>query len=142
MHGKILIAILGLDQHEVGAMAVASALRDAGLEVIYLGRFNLPAAIVHAASQEDAAVIGLSAHSWEYLYYIDELLGDLRRHGLDIPVLVGGSVVTPADAEGLRERGVHAAFGPGASMQAIVEEVRGLLGPAQASAGSDLGSST
>ena len=46
---RVLIAILGLDQHEVGAVAVARLLRDAGMEVIYLGRFNLPRGIVKAA---------------------------------------------------------------------------------------------
>ena len=47
---RVLIGILGLDQHEVGAMAVARMLRDAGMEVVYLGRFNLPSDIAKAAA--------------------------------------------------------------------------------------------
>ena len=43
---RVLIGILGLDQHEVGAVAVSRMLRDAGMEVIYAGRFNMPAMIV------------------------------------------------------------------------------------------------
>jgi methylmalonyl-CoA mutase cobalamin-binding domain/chain len=76
--GKVLIAILGLDQHEVGAMTSARAVRDAGLEVVYNGRFNLPPALVQSALEEDVDVIGLSAHSWDYLCYLDEILDRLR----------------------------------------------------------------
>ena len=43
---KIFIGTLGMDQHELGAIAVARLLRDAGMEVLYMGRFNLPPAIV------------------------------------------------------------------------------------------------
>ena len=70
---KVLIGILGVDQHEVGAMTVARILRDAGMEVIYAGRFNLPPTIVQAAIEEDVDVIGLSCHSWEYIHYMDDL---------------------------------------------------------------------
>ena len=124
---KILIAILGLDQHEVGAMTVARALREAGMEVIYTGRFNLPAAIVQTALDEDVDVIGLSAHSWEYLYYIDDLLERLRQHDLSIPVVLGGSVITPTDAQTLRLKGVAAAFGSSSTTDEVVSTIRGLV---------------
>jgi len=125
--GKVLIAILGLDQHEVGALAVASALRDAGVEVIYAGRFNLPPGIVESAIQEDVAVIGLSAHSWEYLHYIDEILELFQDHGLEILIVVGGSVVTPGDAEALRAKGVAGAYGSSATLRDVVEGIRALI---------------
>ena len=76
---RVLIGILGLDQHEVGAVAVARMLRDAGMEVVYLGRFNLPGGIAKAAVEEGADVVGLSCHSWEYLHYLDPLLAALRE---------------------------------------------------------------
>ena len=57
---RVLIGIMGMDQHEVGAVAVCRMLRDAGMEVIYLSKFNLPAAIVDAGLEENADVIGLS----------------------------------------------------------------------------------
>ena len=126
--GKVLIAILGLDQHEVGAMAVVSGLRDAGLEVVYAGRFNLPPGVVQAAIQEDVAVIGISVHSWEYLHYIDELLESLREQGAEIPVVVGGSVLTPDDERDLRARGVARAYGSSSTMGEIVTELTDLAG--------------
>ena len=57
---RILIAVLGMDQHEVGAVAVSRLLRDAGMEIIYLGRFNTPAGIVKTTIEENADIIGLS----------------------------------------------------------------------------------
>ena len=123
---RVLIAILGLDQHEVGAIAVARALRDAGMEVIYLGRFNLPAHIAQAALEEGVDVIGLSCHSWEYLHMLDALFESLRSSKQDVPVVVGGSVVTPNDARAIVERGVAAAFGPTAATSEIVDTIRRL----------------
>jgi methylmalonyl-CoA mutase C-terminal domain/subunit len=123
---RVLIAILGLDQHEVGAMAVARTLRDAGMEVIYLGRFNLPSGIAKAVAEEGADIVGLSCHSWEYLHYLDPLLAALRERDLDVPVVVGGSVVTANDAREIRAKGVAAAFGPTAESSEIVATIEGL----------------
>ena len=130
---RVLIAVLGLDQHEVGALAVTRLLRDAGMEVVYVGRFNLPASVVKAALEESVDVIGLSCHSWEYLYYVDELLQLLREQDLDVPVVVGGSVVIPTDARALLDKGVCAAFGPTATPAEIVATLRKLVGAPQAS---------
>jgi methylmalonyl-CoA mutase C-terminal domain/subunit len=124
---RVLISMLGFDQHEVGAMAVARLLRDAGMEVIYAGRFNLPATIVKAAADESVDIIGLSCHSWEYLYYIDELMRLLSERGLQIPVVVGGSVLTQADQRLLGEKGVAATFGPASSAGEIPEAIRRLV---------------
>ena len=100
-------------------MSISHALREAGMEVVYIGRFNLPPAIVKAALEEGVDLIGLSAHSWEYLHYIDEILQGLREAGLDTPVVLGGSVITPSDEEALREKGVAAAFGPSSTMPCL-----------------------
>ena len=51
----------GLDGHDRGIKVLASAYRDAGMEVIYLGLRQTPAMIVSAAMQEDADVIALSS---------------------------------------------------------------------------------
>jgi len=117
---KTLIGMIGLDQHEVGAKAVSKLLRDQGIEVIYLGRFNTPDGIVKASIEEDVDVIGLSCHSWEYLYYMPELLGLLKEKSVDIPVVVGGSVITPKDRLNLKKMGVGDAFGPSSSDEEII----------------------
>ena len=121
---KVLIGMLGVDRHEVGAITVTRMLRDAGMEVIYIGMFNLPTGIVKTSMEEDVDVIGLSCHSWEYLHYMPELLELLRENKLKTPVVVGGSVITPADREKLKEMGVAAAFGPSSTNQEIIETIR------------------
>jgi len=123
---RILLAILGLDQHEAGAFAVARLLRDAGMEVIYLGRFGTPETVVASALDEGVDVIGLSCHSWEYLYYLDELLELLRSRELDVPVVVGGSVLCQDDKNEIEAKGVAATFGPGSDAGEIVQQIRSL----------------
>jgi methylmalonyl-CoA mutase C-terminal domain/subunit len=123
---RVLVAILGLDQHETGALAVSSMLRDAGMEVIYLGRFASPQTIAATALDESVDVVGVSCHSWEYVYYVDDLLHLLRERDDGIPLVLGGSVITPADGRRLREKGVAAVFGPSAAADEIVRAVRDL----------------
>jgi len=123
---RILLAILGLDQHEAGAFAVARLLRDAGMEVIYLGRFGTPEMVVDSALEEGVDVIGLSCHSWEYLYYLDELFELLKSRELDIPVVVGGSVLSQDDKNEIQAKGVAATFGPGSDAGEIVQQIRRL----------------
>ena len=55
----MLIAILGIDQHETGALAVTAMLRAAGMEVIYLGRFASPESVAAGAVEESADVVGI-----------------------------------------------------------------------------------
>jgi methylmalonyl-CoA mutase C-terminal domain/subunit len=123
---RILVAILGFDQHETGALAVSALLRSAGMEVIYLGRFATPRSVAAAAWDEAVDVVGISAHSWEYREYLDELLSELERDGERIPLAIGGSVITPADRAELLEKGVAAVFGPDAGADEIVAAMRRL----------------
>jgi len=125
---KIFIGTLGMDQHELGAIAVSRLLRDAGMEVVYAGRFNLPPMIVKACLEEDVDVIGLSCHSWEYLYYVPELLDLMKAQNLDIPIVIGGSVITPGDSKKLKEMGVAGVLGPGAPEKEIIETIKSSAG--------------
>ncbi len=120
---RIVIGTYALDQHEVAALMVARVLRDAGADVIYLGRFNMPEHFVDAAIQEDADIIGVSCHSWEYLELTDKLLELSSQLDRRVSVVLGGSVITTSDAEGLLERGVTAVLGPGAPKEEVVAAV-------------------
>jgi len=123
---RVVIGLLGLDQHEIGARIVAALLRDAGVEVIYAGKFNTPETLVNVSLQEGADIIGISAHSWEYLEHIPALLALLRRGELVTPVVVGGSVITPADQQTLLGWGVAEVFGPDTDSSTIVPRIRAL----------------
>jgi methylmalonyl-CoA mutase cobalamin-binding domain/chain len=127
--GRVVIGTLGLDQHEVGAMAISQLLVRHGYEVIYLGRFNTPQRLAAVARQEDADIVGVSVHSWEFAAYADELLA--RCRGLGIGLIFGGSVLTETDRSDLLARGADAVFGPYASeadmlqqIDAVVDRVR------------------
>ena len=135
--GRVVIGTLGLDQHEVGAMAISRILIRHGYEVIYLGRFNTPERLTAAAEQEDADLVGVSIHSWEYAAYADELLARCRELGMGL--VLGGSVLTERDQADLLGRGADAVFGPYASeatmlrqIDAVVRRVRAGDPPAQA----------
>lgn len=119
--------MLGLDQHELGAIAIARLLRDAGMEIVYAGRFNTPQGIAQTAIDEDVDIIGISCHSWEYVDYVPELIALISGKGADIPIVVGGSVITASDAEQLKQQGVAAVFGPGAATDGIVGTISDLV---------------
>ncbi len=131
---RIVIGVLGLDAHEVGAVSVAAMLRDAGMEVIYAGCFNTPASLTRIAIDEDADVLGLSCHSWEFVHYLPELMDRLRSTGCAARVVVGGSILTPDDESRLAALGVAATFGAGSSRDQIVAAIARLA----ASADTDL----
>jgi methylmalonyl-CoA mutase C-terminal domain/subunit len=123
---RVLIGILGMDQHEVAAVGIAKMLRDHGMEVIYAGCFNTPETIAQSSIEEDVDVIGISSHSWEYLYYMPELMELINKETHKIPVVVGGSVITNNDKEALTKLGVAAVFGSGTSNQEIITSIQKL----------------
>jgi methylmalonyl-CoA mutase C-terminal domain/subunit len=123
---RALVTVLGLDQHEAGALAVARLLRDAGFDVVYNGRFNDPDMIVAVAVQEDIDVVGISCHSWEFLYYAEELATRLHAEDPPIPIVIGGSIITPTDRDEILAKGIDAAVLPTALGDEVVETMRAL----------------
>ena len=124
---RVVLAKLGLDGHDRGITGVARTLRDAGMEVIYLGLRQTAAMIVAAAEQEDADVIGLSMHNAGHLTLAPEMVRALRDADLDIPLVIGG-IVPDDDVDELLRAGVAAVLGPGASADEVVAAVRGAVG--------------
>ncbi len=121
---RVLIAKPGLDGHDRGAKIIASALRDAGMEVIYTGLRQTPEMIASAAAQEDVDVIGLSILSGAHNTLCPQLMDLLHKKGMnDVAVLVGG-IIPEADIPGLKKAGVAEVFLPGTSTQDIVQFVR------------------
>jgi len=121
-----VIAKLGMDAHWRGAIVVATGLRDAGMEVVYLGH-TTPAELVAAVEQEDAELVGLSTLSGNHLSECRRVLDGLNSAGLDDVTVVVGGTIGARDAARLREMGVAGVYGPGTSLPTIVEEVAALL---------------
>jgi methylmalonyl-CoA mutase, C-terminal domain len=121
------VAKVGLDGHDRGVKVVARMLRDAGFEVIYLGLRQSPETVATAAVQEDVDLVGLSMHSGGHLTLAPAVIKELRRRGLDVPVIVGG-IVPERDIESLQASGVVAVLSPGASKEEVVRAVRDAIG--------------
>ncbi|HHH83204.1 MAG TPA: cobalamin B12-binding domain-containing protein [Chloroflexi bacterium] len=125
---RVLIAKPGLDGHDRGAMVVARALRDAGMEVIYTGLRQTPEMIAEAALQEDVDIIGLSILSGAHMALVPRVMELLRAQGQEgVHVLVGG-IIPDEDVPKLKNLGVAAIFGPGTTTQEIVRTVLDLTG--------------
>ncbi len=117
---RVLIAKPGLDGHDRGALVVARALRDAGMEVIYTGLRQTPAQIAQAAVQEDVDVVGLSSLSGAHRTLFPAVVAALRDAGAGEILVIGGGVIPAEDIPGLRAAGVAAVFGPGTPTADIV----------------------
>jgi len=121
---RILLSKLGLDGHDRGIINVARVLRDAGFEVIYLGRRQFPEQIIPAAIQEDVDLVGISSLSDAHMVLVPKLIKGLREKGSDVPVILGG-FIQPEDISYLKgEAGVAEVFGVGTSLSDIVKYVK------------------
>jgi len=128
---RIVLAKLGLDGHDRGLRVVTRMLRDAGIEVIYLGLRQTTDMVVAAAIQEDADAVGLSLHNASHMTLAPRMVDALRDAGVDIPVIVGG-IIPDDDLQPLRDAGVAAILGPGASATEVARAVRDAVAAAEA----------
>jgi methylmalonyl-CoA mutase C-terminal domain/subunit len=124
---RVLLAKPGLDGHDRGIKVIAMALRDAGAEVIYLGLRRTVPEIVEAAIQDDVDVIGISVLSGAHLPLSADLLRARDAEGIDVPVVVGGTI-PKGDIAALRELGVAAVYPVGTGLPEVVDGVLALAG--------------
>jgi methylmalonyl-CoA mutase C-terminal domain/subunit len=120
----VLVAKPGLDGHDRGAKVVASAMRDAGFEVIYTGLHQTPEMIVQAAVQEDVDVVALSILSGAHMTLFPRVLDLMRDRGLTDVLLSGGGIISKEDMAALKAKGVGDLFGPGTPTGAIIDYIR------------------
>ena len=123
---RVLVAKVGLDGHDRGVKIVARALRDAGIEVIYLGIHNTPAEIAASAAQEDADAIGLSIHSAAHMTLFGDVIKHLKANNANDIVVFGGGIVPEEDIGKLQRMGVKRIFTPGAPLEEIVGFVKSI----------------
>jgi methylmalonyl-CoA mutase C-terminal domain/subunit len=122
---RILIARLGMDAHWRGSIVVARALRDAGMEVIYIGN-QMPQNIVETAIQEDADLIGLSTLSGNHMILAPEVVTALREKGVAEKMVVLGGAIPPDHIPKLKKAGIKEVFGPGTPLKEIIQFVSGV----------------
>lgn len=119
---RILIAKVGCDIHERGVRTMIHAFREAGMEVIYTGRFQSEESVVNAAIAEDVDIIGVSDLTGSFPIICEKILGGLKAAGAEIPLFVGG-LMTDADIEKMDAMGVKACFGTGYPVDECVAKV-------------------
>lgn len=122
---RVLVAKPGLDGHDRGAKVIASALRDAGMEVIYTGLHQTPEMVVAAAIQEDVDVVAMSILSGAHLTLFPRVKELLDAEGADHVLITGGGIIPDADMKRLEELGVGRLFGPGTTTGEAVDYIRG-----------------
>jgi len=121
---KVILSKLGLDVHNRGLITVAKELRDAGMEVVYIGN-SFPREIIATAIQEGVDVVGVSSLGGAHLTLGRELMEAAKREGLqEHMVFIMGGVFPPGDAEKLREIGFDGVFMPGATREEIISSIR------------------
>jgi methylmalonyl-CoA mutase C-terminal domain/subunit len=124
---RVLAAKPGLDGHDRGIKVIASALMDAGMEVIYTGLRQTPEQIVETAIQEDADVIALSILSGAHDFLFPRIMELLNEKGMDDVLVIGGGIVPDEDIPSLKERGIAEIFGPGTYTADIVDFIKNNL---------------
>ncbi|MBW1720740.1 MAG: cobalamin B12-binding domain-containing protein [Deltaproteobacteria bacterium] len=121
---RVLAAKPGLDGHDRGIKVIASALMDAGMEVIYTGLRQTPKQIVEAAIQEDVDVIALSILSGAHDYLFPKVMELLRERGADDILVLGGGIIPEEDVPALKACGIAEIFGPGTPTTTIIDFIR------------------
>ena len=120
---KILVAKLGLDGHDRGALVLCRVFRDAGMEVIYSGLFATPERISQIAEDEDVDAIALSLLNGAHNTLFPRVVKALEKKGIKDVLVVGGGVIPEEDKEGLVKAGVSGVFGPGTPLTSIIEHI-------------------
>jgi methylmalonyl-CoA mutase C-terminal domain/subunit len=125
---RILVAKPGLDGHDRGAKVIASALRDAGFEVVYTGLHQSPEMIVSAAIQEDVHVVAMSILSGAHMTLFPKVRELLDGAGANRILLTGGGIIPSKDIEDLQSQGIGKLFGPGTPTTEIIDYIQDWFG--------------
>ena len=125
---RVLLGKGTMDAHDRGVRYLATKLREAGMEVIFMN-FLEPKDVLEAAIQEDVDVVGISSSVEGHIPVARELTSRLRENGKADVLVVFGGVIPERDFEVMRAMGVKGIFGPGSSADSVVEFVRANVRP-------------
>jgi len=124
---RVLTAKPGLDGHDRGVKVVARGLRDAGMEVIYLGLRLTPEQIAEAAIQEDVDVVGIDCLSGAHMTLFPKTVQLIRERGGKDILVIGGGIIPRKDIPKLKEVGIAQIFGPGTPVGEISSFIKANL---------------
>ncbi len=121
---RVLVAKVGLDGHDRGAKIIATALRDAGMEVIYTGLRQTPEMVVNAALQEDVDAIGISILSGAHMTVFPRIIQLMKEKKMNDVLLTGGGIIPEDDMKTLNEMGAGKLFAPGTTTSDIASYIK------------------
>jgi methylmalonyl-CoA mutase C-terminal domain/subunit len=114
---KVITAKIGTDGHYRGIEAVTRALRDAGMEVIYLGAGRRVEEVVTAVIQEDADVLGLSFLCGGHMQVMRRVMARVKEENLGHVLVVVGGIIYDDEIPEMKELGVAEVFLPGTPLK-------------------------
>lgn len=129
---RVITGKIGLDGHDRGIKVVTRALRDAGMEVVYLGMRLGITQIAEATVDEDVDVLALNFAGADHLVLVPRLMEEIGRLGRsteDLVVVVGG-IIPDDDVPLLKDMGVREVFLPGTPLSEITAVIPGLVSQA------------
>ena len=97
--GKIILATVKGDVHDIGKNIVKTVLENYGYEVLDLGKDVPPEEIVKSQKENNIKLVGLSALMTTTLPSMEETIKQLRQENADCKIMVGGAVLTPEYAK-------------------------------------------
>ena len=123
---KILIAKIGLDGHDRGALLVARELKEAGHEAVYSGLHRTPEEIAIMSAEEDVDLIAVGILSGAHMALIPILIEELKQRQVNKPITFGG-IITKKESESLKNMGIKAVFNPGTPLKDIVKKIEEII---------------
>lgn len=120
---RVLVAKLGLDGHDRGALVLCRAFRDAGMEVIYSGLFCTPEQVAKMAIDEDVDAVAMSLLNGAHTTLFPKVAKILKERGVNDIVLVGGGIIPEQDKALLEREGITGNFGPGTPLETITNHI-------------------
>ena len=124
---RVLMAKVGMDGHDKGALAVTGALRDAGMEVIYTGLRKKVPEVINTALQEDVDVIGVSILSGAHLTVAPKIIEGMKEKGIGNKPFIMGGVIPDEDIYKLKEIGVTEIFTQSSSFEEMIEFIKNVV---------------
>lgn len=110
---RILVAKMGQDGHDRGAIVIASGFSDLGFDVDVGPLFRTPEEVAQQAVDADVHVVGVSSQAAGHKTLVPALINALNEAGAGHIMVVAGGVIPPQDYEFLYDHGVAKIFGPG-----------------------------
>ena len=120
---KVITGKIGTDGHYRGIEAVTRALRDAGMEVVYLGAGRRVEEVIKALNQEDADVLGLSFLCGGHIQAMKRLMTRIKEENLEHVLVLVGGIIYDDEIPEMKELGIAEVFLPGTPLAHIIDYV-------------------